>query len=55
MVCNAKRSIVASWLKAKFTKRSYKEIEATKEKSKDCKRFIACGDDEGDELEKEMK
>lgn len=57
MVRNAKRAIVTSRLKAKFTKRAHKEIEAIKEKSKNCKKFMACGDyheddDEGDELEK---
>ena len=44
MVRNAKRAIVASRLRTRFTKRAHKEIEATKEKSKDCKRYIACGD-----------
>ena len=57
MVRNAKRAIVTSRLKAKFTKIAHKEIEAIKEKSKNCKKFMACGDyheadDEGDELEK---
>ena len=57
MVRNAKRTIVISRLKVRFTKRVHKKIEVTKEKSKDCKKFMACGDyheddDEGDELEK---
>lgn len=60
MVRNVKRAIVTSQLKAKFTKRAHKEIEVTKEKSKDCKKFMAWrnyheDDDEGDELEKWMK
>lgn len=44
MVRNAKRALVASRLKTRFTKRAHKEIEATKEKAKDCRRFTACGD-----------
>ena len=49
MVRNAKRAIVASRLRTTFTKRAHKEIEATKEKSKDCKRYIAC--DEYNEID----
>ncbi|XP_013619235.1 PREDICTED: uncharacterized protein LOC106325726, partial [Brassica oleracea var. oleracea] len=36
MVRNAKRAIIASRLKTKFTKRAHTEIELAKEKAKDC-------------------
>ena len=40
MVCNVKRAIVASRLRTQLTKRAHMEIEATKENSKDFKRYI---------------
>lgn len=43
MVHDAKRALVASRLKIKFTKRAHAEIEQTKKKSKVCKRYMACG------------
>lgn len=43
MVRNAKRAIIASRLKTKFTKKAHTEIELKKEKAKDCKRYLACG------------
>ncbi|XP_022562643.1 uncharacterized protein LOC111208155 [Brassica napus] len=43
MVRNAKRAIIASHSKTKFTKKVHLEVEKTKEKAKDCIRYMACG------------
>lgn len=43
MVRNAKRAISASHSKTKFTKKVHLEVEKTKEKAKDCIRYMACG------------
>ena len=43
MVRNAKRAILANRLKTHFTKKVHTEIELNKEKAKDLRRHIACG------------